>query len=248
MNEKFCPHPTCQKVKPVAEFAKNARRKDGLQCYCNACRSEIARIYAQSEKGKQARKSAYCRNMQKSEFREQRASQSKRQLQQLKKNGLCLTCGKPSRPNLTICGDCNVKKTASEVKRRNDRSEKGLCNKCKSANILPATLNKKYVFCENCYIKSLSNVGLKTPKHWQILKAKLVTQNYRCVYTGKILVLGKNASIDHILPIAKFPHLISEPTNIQWVDLTVNQMKGSLTHTEFLELVKLIQTNLNINS
>ncbi len=80
----------------------------------------------------------------------------------------------------------------------------------------------------------------------QILKDKLVAQNYRCVYSGKTLVLGKNASIDHIFPVAKFPHLISEPTNIQWVDFTVNQMKGSLTHTEFVELIKLIYSQSEI--
>jgi 5-methylcytosine-specific restriction endonuclease McrA len=72
---------------------------------------------------------------------------------------------------------------------------------------------------------------------WEGLRDKLIAQNYRCAYTGKALILGVNASVDHILPVARFPQLISDLHNIEWVDLQVNQMKRDLTRDEFLSSI-----------
>jgi 5-methylcytosine-specific restriction endonuclease McrA len=36
---------------------------------------------------------------------------------------------------------------------------------------------------------------------------------------------GTTASLDHILPRSKYPHLQDEPTNLVWVHRDVNAMK-----------------------
>ena len=35
--------PKCDTDKPKSEFSKDARRKDGLQCYCKACNADYKR-------------------------------------------------------------------------------------------------------------------------------------------------------------------------------------------------------------
>lgn len=38
MNDKLCKK--CDNIKPLTEFSKNSRRKDGLQAYCKQCNKE----------------------------------------------------------------------------------------------------------------------------------------------------------------------------------------------------------------
>jgi len=75
---------------------------------------------------------------------------------------------------------------------------------------------------------------LKTAKHAEAISAKLKAQNYRCAYTGELIVLGVNDSLDHILPTSKFPKLRSDPTNVEWVTRKVNCMKWDSTREEFI--------------
>jgi 5-methylcytosine-specific restriction endonuclease McrA len=60
-----------------------------------------------------------------------------------------------------------------------------------------------------------------------------------CPYTGKILSLGKDASVDHIVPKSRGGS--TELSNLQWVYYQVNFMKGDMFHEEFLELIGLIK-------
>jgi hypothetical protein len=60
LSTKHCPK--CGQVKAAAEFSKNRRRKDGLNCYCKACSSAYHAHYAGTEAGKakiQARSAAW---------------------------------------------------------------------------------------------------------------------------------------------------------------------------------------------
>lgn len=89
-------------------------------------------------------------------------------------------------------------------------------------------------FCERCYFKKTSTDCLKTARHAELLGQKLKTQKYRCAYTGEKIVLGLNDSLDHILPISKFPELRHDPENTEWVTRKVNCMKWDSTRDEFI--------------
>lgn len=54
------------------------------------------------------------------------------------------------------------------------------------------------------------------------------------------MVLGDNTSIDHILPVSRYPEKSKDIDNLEWVTLTVNLMKRNRTADEFMELVKQI--------
>lgn len=66
-----------------------------------------------------------------------------------------------------------------------------------------------------------------------------------CPYTGLSLVLGVNASLDHI--IARSVGGSDDLNNLQWVygstDFDVNIMKGSSTEADFLKAISLIHHN-----
>ena len=67
------------------------------------------------------------------------------------------------------------------------------------------------------------------------LRRILEEQDCRCAYTGKKLVIGDNASLDHKIPVSRGG--AKEPGNIHWVDWTVNtSFKNGLSHNNFLDL------------
>lgn len=76
------------------------------------------------------------------------------------------------------------------------------------------------------------------------LAAKLVFQNNRCVYSGRILELGINASVDHKIP--KFKGGTDDISNLQWVDANVNVSKNCLGEEEFFRLIQDIATTLKL--
>jgi 5-methylcytosine-specific restriction endonuclease McrA len=66
----------------------------------------------------------------------------------------------------------------------------------------------------------------------------LFEQKFKCAYTGLSLVLGVNASIDHIIPVSKGgSHDLS---NLQWVDLRINKFRSNQSDAEFRAFLDLI--------
>lgn len=114
----------------------------------------------------------------------------------------------------------------------------GVCRSC----VKPPAFGSQV--CEDHWFahRATQRLGLggNTRERGQALKSILAAQNYRCPYTGRKLVPGINASVDHIKPGSKHPELRGDLSNIQWVDDVVNRMKQDLSHDEFLELCSLI--------
>lgn len=112
--------------------------------------------------------------------------------------------------------------------------------------------------CHHCSNPKLPGSGYLCEKHWfsKIIKSAgfyerdapekakrlLESQGYKCPYTGRRIVLGVNASIDHKNPKARFPDQRCLWENIEWVDIDVNSAKRNLTKTEFISMCSLISS------
>lgn len=158
---------------------------------------------------------------------------SKKVRESRKKENQCQYCGKTIKNlKLKSCNNCR-KKLAESVKYLTEkRREKGLCKCGEKANI--------GFVCENCWFKkaSLNNTGSR--KSWLFIKNLLKLQNFKCSYSGKLLIIGKNASLDHKVPICKNGNK-SSISNLQWVDYDINtKMKRHMSHDEFILLLKTI--------
>jgi 5-methylcytosine-specific restriction endonuclease McrA len=149
--------------------------------------------------------------------------------------GLCSRCGKmPPRPLLKTCKPCSNIVITTLRARITRHVENGTCPACGRREVLPTMRGKRRSFCEECYFKKTSTDCLRTAKHAETLAQKLREQNYRCAYTGEEIILGLNDSLDHVLPISRFPHLRHDPANTQWVTRKANCMKWDSTHEEFI--------------
>lgn len=171
---------------------------------------------------------------------ENRAKKRARNLttkQKRKARGLCVNCGqRPALENRSYCSECKSLMVVNAQKRRAECVAQGRCWQCRKASILP-NHNR---LCETCYFRVTAKQRLGGFKYWQVLKAKFDEQRGRCAYTGIPLILGVNASLDHIMPSLHYPHLRRDPNNIEWVSRAVNEMKRDRTPDEFLSLIKSI--------
>lgn len=151
---------------------------------------------------------------------------------------VCPTCRKgfsSGRPGKKYCShECFRLRMSRDWKNRNRAS--GGCYSC-GAHCLPGN---------NCYCRehwlyqAAWRSGLRGKGRWMEIEDLLVKQNYRCAYTGRELVLGMNASIDHKLPRSLYPGLLNDVSNLEWVDLEVNRAKRTMTRDQFIALCRLV--------
>lgn len=151
----------------------------------------------------------------------------------------------------TICKTCNSKRANSYQKenrsatnaqrraRQKKNKENGICGLCREKVIEGSNLH-----CEKHYYSFTAYRHLGTKKMANFIREKLESQNFKCAYSGINLVLGINASVDHIKSRVRYPDLQNEPTNIHWVDIRINLMKRELDEEEFLFLIQSIHNNM----
>jgi hypothetical protein len=203
--------PTCREVKPISEFYKDKRKKGGVRSSCKKCGNTATAKY-------------------------RKTSRESRKMQDL-----CVKCGKnPARKNRVTCEICAPILSECENKMRSKRLKTGFCVICGNTPFMESDRQNTYKTCDYCFLKGIARTSLGNAAFADDLKRKLEEQNYRCVYTGRLLKLGENASIDHIFPRSKFPKLAKNIDNIQWVDIVVNRMKRDLTEEDFLNLIETI--------
>lgn len=126
---------------------------------------------------------------------------------------------------------------SKQLKNRWDQNEQ--CYLCGSKKILPPIDNKRNI-CQVCYLKRSASSTLGSSSQWPLLLDKLNQQKWKCAYTGIPLVLRENASIDHILPVSRYPQYRHNIRNVEWVDWRVNHMKLSMTRDEFIQFSRQI--------
>lgn len=117
------------------------------------------------------------------------------------------------------------------------RMADGLCRDCKKPQIAYSN-----TYCAIHYVIDISSgaIGVRSKDVALRLLEKLEKQDFICPYTGDKLVLGLNAQIDHINPRSRFPELISNLENLEWVSKRANLAKGDMTKEEFIEFCRLI--------
>jgi len=167
--------------------------------------------------------------------REFRKELTKTNKDKLRKAGLCLDCRQPlDIKDKLRCPDCLAKGVVSTLKRQHEHQLNHLCVKCGE----PATVRDKQCCCAICWFKDIAKSRTGSTKNWLFIKQLLGKQDYRCIYTGKELRIGENASLDHIVPKSKGGD--NSILNLQWVDLQINVMKNNMSHQEFISTIQLI--------
>lgn len=88
--------------------------------------------------------------------------------------------------------------------------------------------------CRVHYFKKAAHDATGKISDWMALAEIFEAQGARCAYTGAPLVLGVNASVDHIVPRTRGGG--DELRNLHWTTLVVNRAKRELTEEEFFAL------------
>jgi 5-methylcytosine-specific restriction endonuclease McrA len=120
------------------------------------------------------------------------------------------------------------RKNATQRRYRAGKKEKGECESC--------ILKSEYgVFCKKHWFKDRSVTHTGTVKNWELLKQKLEDQNFQCYYTGELLIIGENASVDHRTPLSREGKTTMD--NVVWCTIKINILKGDSTEDEFYDRI-----------
>lgn len=164
---------------------------------------------------------------------QQNAAQARRRARR-RDAGLCQTCGKGPGPSCDYCLDRHRKRTAVRVV---ERKAAGLCYRCAAPlNLAVNSTSIKYPQCTTCFMKATADHHLGGRHRWAELLQIFEKQEGCCAYTGELLILGDNASLDHKIPRSRGG--ADEVDNLQWVTWTINDCKRNLTHDEFVALCR----------
>ncbi len=118
------------------------------------------------------------------------------------------------------------------------RKAKGLCHNCSKPQAFGSVSCEEHWFAQRATQRL--GLGPKVIERGRSLKAILVSQDFKCAYTGRPLACGENASVEHKVPQSRRPDLKAELSNIEWLDLRVNRMKTDMTREEFIDECVLI--------
>lgn len=247
-NEKQCSQ--CKELKQLKYFGKDKNRHDGYHCFCKNCQKENSQRnrdtsnvsswgleYYQRTKG-DYKKCAVCEELKLCRnFHRNRHSQDGYHY-------TCKICTKEKnyksyeKRYVETLTDENRNETNPYYKRRS----KNECVKCGKPVV--DTKRGKGSQCKLHHIQSMINSSSKLSKieAAKILLEKLEKNPY-CPYTKEFLEIGKNASLDHKKPKSKYPELISDIDNLEWVSWTANKLKSNIEKEEFLKICRKIAKN-----
>ena len=140
----------------------------------------------------------------------------------------CTRCAGPRDTSHKACSACREEMRGTSSRRRAAFAADGKCVQCGQSRTGPS------LYCDEHILKNAARNWLGSSRHWRKLAELLTAQGGRCAYSGEILVLGGNASIDHKTPRSRGG--TNDLANVQWVTWTVNRVKTDLTHEEFVSL------------
>jgi len=127
------------------------------------------------------------------------------QAKQLKK-GHCVTCGKPNpRKGRRECSNCADKNTIRCRDRKHRYIKEGRCRICGNEATVASKTRSDCIdniprLCHDCWFRRMANTLLGDTCRWREIQDLFFDQSGRCAYTGEILILGQNTSLDHRIP------------------------------------------------
>lgn len=147
-------------------------------------------------------------------------------------DGLCRRCGeyRGESTNRQLCVACSVEARAYFKLRYKNALQQEICVTCLT---VPKEIR---IRCAPCWFKGIAHARTGKRSLWKLLQEKLILQQYQCVYSGRLLVPGKNASLEHVLPVSTHPELRAETSNLIWCDLNVNRAKSAMSYVDFLAM------------
>jgi len=131
--------------------------------------------------------------------REQDRERKRIKREEWKRQGVCISCGKPRDTHRLKCQKCHERTLQSGNKTRAKWKEKGLCTECGKNPPMA-----KYVVCEKCYSIHKTSRDRNKPKRNQIAKEwrERVREEALTAYGGKCNCCGETEplflEIDHI--------------------------------------------------
>lgn len=146
--------------------------------------------------------------------------------------GLCRICGVPAENGRVMC----EKHLAEQRQRHHERKAAGLCSTCGKP------LDTENSHCFTCWLRNRATSHLGSSKLWPVLLGVWNKQGGICPYTGEVLVPGRNASLDHITPVARGGS--NDPDNLEWISTRVNIAKSDMTRDEFIAFVRSLANRL----
>ena len=163
-----------------------------------------------------------------------RQEQHRQRLERLRILKMCVRCGVvEADPRNKTCSACREKDRTDRALVNAELARQGYCTRCRKERAI-----ENRAFCPDCWFKSKAQSALRSSEQWQGIKNLLISQDFRCAYSGKLLVLGDDATLDHKTPRSRGG--TNEISNLQWVSRRVNQMKTDFTHEEFIRACAVI--------
>ena len=147
-------------------------------------------------------------------------------------HGLCWRCRGAAVvvPGRQQCAECleafNVLQRRRYLEQSADLCRRVSCH-------LPAVVNRECA--EHWFIRMARKCGYRGG--WTDLANLLVSQGFRCAYSGEVLVPGATASLDHRIPRSRGGS--SELENLCWCTDTMNRRKWRMTASEFHDYLRL---------
>lgn len=143
--------------------------------------------------------------------------------------GLCVNCASPRDTDRQLCADCRAKSAQYFKQLASSRARQGLCRCGSNANIFEGV-----PICTNCWFKRIALMTTGSKRNGQAIQLLFEQQRGKCAYSDELLIPGQNACIDHKVPRSRGG--TNDIDNLQWVTKTINRIKGTMTHEEFVAL------------
>jgi CRISPR/Cas system Type II protein with McrA/HNH and RuvC-like nuclease domain len=145
----------------------------------------------------------------------------------------CSKCSQPAVDNIKICQKCRENRKKSDKKLDDKRKKEGRCIECGGDN------TGLCLTCPKCLVKKMSVRATGNINNYKMLLDIFKEQKGICPYSGDLMVIGINASIDHKVPTSKGGD--NSRTNLQWTTKISNTMKHNQSEDEmFYNMRKII--------
>lgn len=137
---------------------------------------------------------------------------------------ICLHCPQPAEEGKVRCKEHVEYMAERYIARTAERKSAGVCKNCLRPSL------DGHALCEEHYLRATTRNHFGSPKRWEELRDLFYAQNGRCPYTGVLIVLGINASLDHIRPKSRGGS--DELDNLCWTTDFLNILKHDHTIEE----------------